>query len=63
MANSWTFWYVYTLSHREKKKLGKKGRFNEYVLHEVFSFGTVSRRKCLLVCRLKTFGECTIIHI
>lgn len=41
LANRWTLWYVYTLSHREKKKMGKKGRFNEYVLHEVFSFGTV----------------------
>jgi hypothetical protein len=38
----WTFWYVYTLSHREKLKYGKKGRFNEYVLHEVFSFGSVT---------------------
>ena len=41
-AFRWTFWYVYTLSHREKLKYGKKGRFNEYVLHEVFSFGSVT---------------------
>ena len=38
----WTFWYVYTLSHREKQKYPRKNRFNEYILHEVFSFGTVS---------------------
>ena len=25
----WTFWYVYMLSHREKKKI-KKARYNEY---------------------------------
>ena len=39
--NSWTFWYVYTLSHNEKKKQGKKGRHHEYILHEVYSFNTI----------------------
>ena len=37
----WTFWYVYTISHREKKKLKIRSRQNEYTLNEVFSFGTV----------------------
>jgi len=37
----WTFWYVYTLSHNEKKKQGKRGRHHEYILHEVYSFGTI----------------------
>lgn len=37
----WTFWYVYSMSHREKMKHSRKNRSNEYVLHEVFSFGTV----------------------
>jgi translation initiation factor 4E len=37
----WTFWYVYTLSHNEKKKQGKKGRHHEYILHDVYSFTTV----------------------
>lgn len=37
---SWTFWYVYTLSHREKKKQ-KRSRHYEYVLHEVFTFNTL----------------------
>lgn len=32
---------MYTLSHREKMKFGKKNRFNEYILHDVFSFGTL----------------------
>ena len=32
---------MYTLSHNEKKKQGKKGRHHEYILHEVYSFGTV----------------------
>ena len=36
----WTFWYVYTLSHREKKKM-KRVRHYEYVLHEVFTFSTL----------------------
>ena len=39
--DEWTFWYVYTLSHNEKKKQGKKGRHHEYILHEVYSFKTV----------------------
>jgi translation initiation factor 4E len=29
------------MSHREKLKHSRKGRQNEYVLHEVFSFGTL----------------------
>lgn len=31
------------MSHREKKKqkILKRARFNEYVLHEVFTFGTI----------------------
>ena len=37
----WTFWYVYTLSHNEKKKQGKRGRHHEYILHEVYSFNTI----------------------
>jgi len=37
---AWTFWYVYTLSHREKKKM-KRVRHYEYVLHEVFTFNTL----------------------
>ena len=37
----WTFWYVYTLSHNEKKKQGRKGRHHEYILHEVYSFDTI----------------------
>ena len=37
----WTFWYVYTLSHNEKKKQGKKGRHHDYILHEVYSFNTI----------------------
>jgi translation initiation factor 4E len=39
----WTFWYVYTLSHSAKKKNrhAKGQRFNEYVLHEVYTFATV----------------------
>ena len=37
----WTFWYVYTLSHNEKKKQGKKGRHHDYSLHEVYSFNTI----------------------
>lgn len=44
IENEWTFWYVYTLSHNEKKKQikkGKKGRQNEYILHEVYSFNTI----------------------
>ena len=33
---------MYTASHREKKKMNKKNaRYNEYVLHEVFTFGTI----------------------
>lgn len=34
---------MYTLSHREKKRNrhAKGARFNEYVLHEVYTFGTV----------------------
>ena len=32
---------MYTLSHNEKKKLGKRGRHHEYVLHEVYSFATI----------------------
>ena len=39
--NRWTFWYVYTLSHNEKKKQGKRGRHHEYILHEVYSFNTL----------------------
>ena len=38
----WTFWYVYTLSHREKKRMNKKNaRYKEYLLHEVYTFGTI----------------------
>jgi hypothetical protein len=33
---------VYTLSHREKMSKGRRGRYNEYQLHEVYSFNTVS---------------------
>ena len=32
---------MYTLSHNEKKKSGKKGRHHDYILHEVYSFGTI----------------------
>jgi translation initiation factor 4E len=33
---------VHTLSHREKKRMNKKNnRYHEYVLHEVFTFGTI----------------------
>ena len=32
---------MYTMSHREKLKYGKRGRFNEYILKEVFQFGTL----------------------
>jgi translation initiation factor 4E len=32
---------VYTLSHREKKRNKKNARYNEYVLHEVYTFGSV----------------------
>ena len=37
----WTFWYVYSMSHRDKKKV-KQVRKNEYELREVYSFETVS---------------------
>jgi translation initiation factor 4E len=38
----WTFWYVHTVSHREKKRMSKKNnRYHEYTLHEVFTFGTI----------------------
>ena len=38
----WTFWYVYQLSHRERTRTKqKKGDYQAYVLHEVFTFGTV----------------------
>jgi len=42
LQSEWTFWYVYMLSHREKRKI-RKARYNEYQLHEVYSFNTVSR--------------------
>ena len=29
------------MSHREKLKYGRRGRFNEYILKEVFQFGTL----------------------
>ena len=32
---------MYTLSHNEKKKQGKKGRHHEYILNEVYSFSTI----------------------
>ena len=53
----WTFWYVYTLSHIEKKKMRKKGRFNEYVLHEVFSFGTVRYYDVKLWLKIEDFWK------
>lgn len=43
----WTFWYVYTLSHNEKKKQSKKNRHNEYILHEVYSFDTIEDFWCM----------------
>ena len=47
LNDNWTFWYVYTLSHNEKKKQSKKGRHNEYILHEVYSFDTVEDFWCM----------------
>lgn len=43
LLNQWTFWYVYSMSHRDKKKV-KQVRKNEYELREVYSFETVSAR-------------------
>ena len=45
LINCWTFWYVYSMSHRDKKKI-KQVRKNEYELREVYSFETVSRFNC-----------------
>ena len=45
LIDSWTFWYVYSMSHRDKKKI-KQVRKNEYELREVYSFETVSRFNC-----------------
>lgn len=41
LLDSWTFWYVYSMSHQEKKKI-KQVRRNEYELREVYSFESVS---------------------
>ena len=45
LIDNWTFWYVYSMSHRDKKKI-KQVRKNEYELREVYSFETVSRKYC-----------------
>ena len=45
LIDCWTFWYVYSMSHRDKKKI-KQVRKNEYELREVYSFETVSRYNC-----------------
>ena len=37
----WSFWYVYSMSHHDKKKI-KQMRRNDYELREVYSFDTVS---------------------
>lgn len=42
LIDAWTFWYVYSMSHRDKKKI-KQVRKNEYELREVYSFSTVSQ--------------------
>ena len=42
LIDNWTFWYVYSMSHRDKKKI-KQVRKNEYELREVYSFETVSQ--------------------
>ena len=47
IEHEWTFWYVYTLSHNEKKKQGKRGRHHDYILHEVYSFNTVEDFWCM----------------
>ena len=41
LLSEWTFWYVYSMSHRDKKK-NKQVRRNEYELREVYSFESVS---------------------
>ena len=53
----WTFWYVYSISHRDKKKI-KQMRRNDYDLREVYSFETVSTQvhhQLVLIARLLLF--------
>ena len=57
----WTFWYVYSMSHRDKKKV-KQVRKNEYELREVYSFETVSDAFVAdRWFRLRTSGACSIM--
>ena len=53
----WTFWYVYSISHRDKKKI-KQMRRNDYDLREVYSFETVSTHEhhyLVLIAQLLLF--------
>lgn len=42
LTDKWTFWYVYDMSHQERKRKKGKARWQkEYKLNEVFTFGTI----------------------
>jgi len=42
LTDSWTFWYVYNMSHEERKrKRGKERWQKEYKLNEIFTFATI----------------------
>ena len=41
LTDSWTFWYVYSLSHNERKKKGKNYWKRDYNLNDVYTFATL----------------------
>jgi translation initiation factor 4E len=41
LTDSWSFWYVYSLSHHERKKKGKNYWKRDYNLHDVYTFTTI----------------------
>lgn len=42
LADKWTFWYVYDISHAERKRKKGKARWQkEYNLNEVYTFGSI----------------------
>lgn len=42
LSDKWTFWYVYDISHEERKRKKGKARWQrEYKLNEVFVFSTI----------------------
>jgi translation initiation factor 4E len=42
LTDKWTFWYVYDMSHEERKRKKGKARWQkEYKLNEVFTFGNL----------------------